>query len=97
MYCIGFGDEINWIPWTDAERLARELNKPIYLLIHKSWCRACKALKAAFADTSTPSFRQFVEESKYFIMVNVEDNEEPEGDRFHPDGFYFPRTLFYGK
>ncbi len=107
---LGFGNEIDWVRWTDAEKMAKDQNKPIFLLIHKTWCRACQgmyhhqsstlhmclALKNAFVDNNSASYKQFVDESKHFIMVNAEDNEEPEGDQYHPDGFYFPRTLFYG-
>jgi uncharacterized protein YyaL (SSP411 family) len=38
----GFGDDIDWISWEDAIETALERNKPIFLLIHKTWCHACK-------------------------------------------------------
>ncbi|VDN40284.1 unnamed protein product [Gongylonema pulchrum] len=38
----GFGDDINWIPWEEAFSKAKSLNKPVFLLIHKTWCGACQ-------------------------------------------------------
>lgn len=38
----GFGENIDWVKWEDAIETALEVNKPIFLLIHKSWCHACK-------------------------------------------------------
>ncbi|MFH4974486.1 hypothetical protein AB6A40_001195 [Gnathostoma spinigerum] len=38
----GFGDDIDWVKWDDAIETALDQNKPIFLLIHKSWCHACK-------------------------------------------------------
>ncbi len=94
---VGYGEDVDWkAGWTNAEQLAQQMNKPIFLLIHKTWCGACRQLKNAFTDRTNPTYQEFVQESKHFVMVNVEDNEEPEGDRFHPDGIYFPRILFYG-
>lgn len=38
----GFLDEIDWVTWDDAVDLAKKDNKPIFLLIHKTWCGACQ-------------------------------------------------------
>lgn len=40
----GFGDSIEWLRFPDA--LNRNLNehKPIFMLIHKSWCGACQSI-----------------------------------------------------
>ena len=39
----GFGDNINWVTFDYAKEHATE--KPIMIIIHKSWCGACKRLK----------------------------------------------------
>ncbi|ETN85234.1 hypothetical protein NECAME_16850 [Necator americanus] len=78
----GFTDEIDWVEWDRAIGVAKDLNKPIFFLIHKTWCGACKEL---------------IELSKKFVMVNVEDDDEPEDDKYAPDGGYIPRILFLGK
>lgn len=41
---VGFGDDIDWVPWENAVETALDANKPIFLLIHKTWCHACKGL-----------------------------------------------------
>ncbi|KAK6021575.1 hypothetical protein OSTOST_12751, partial [Ostertagia ostertagi] len=38
----GFRTEIDWVEWDKAIGVAKDLNKPIFLLIHKTWCGACK-------------------------------------------------------
>lgn len=42
IFYLGFGDDIDWITWENAVETALERNKPIFLLIHKTWCHACK-------------------------------------------------------
>ncbi|CAG9534626.1 unnamed protein product [Cercopithifilaria johnstoni] len=91
----GFGEDIDWVKWEDAVELAMEVNKPIFLLIHKSWCHACKALKKTFQQSNAR--KAFKTLSKYFIMVNTEDDEEPYEEEYRPDGKYIPRVLFLDK
>lgn len=63
----GFGEYINWVTYPKALELCKEQNMPMMLIIHKTWCGACKALKPTIKDS-----RPIWELSKYFIMVNVE-------------------------
>uniref|UniRef100_A0A915PMW9 Thioredoxin domain-containing protein n=1 Tax=Setaria digitata TaxID=48799 RepID=A0A915PMW9_9BILA len=91
----GFGEDIDWVKWEDAVELAMEVNKPIFLLVHKSWCHACKALKKTFQQSNAR--KAFKKLSEYFVMVNTEDDDEPYEEEYRPDGKYIPRVLFLDK
>ncbi|XP_063429707.1 thioredoxin domain-containing protein 12-like [Mytilus trossulus] len=86
----GWNDDVAWVTLEDGIKAAKEQNKPMMLVIHKTWCGACKSLKPQF-DSS----KEIAELSKPFVMVNVLDDEEPEGEKYSPDGGYIPRVLFY--
>jgi len=88
-YARGWGKNIKWVSLKEGQRLAREQNKPAMIVIHKTWCRACKALKPRFAASNEIS-----KLSSDFVMINVEDDEEPKNAEFKPDGGYIPRILF---
>uniref|UniRef100_A0A0R3RWS4 Thioredoxin domain-containing protein n=1 Tax=Elaeophora elaphi TaxID=1147741 RepID=A0A0R3RWS4_9BILA len=52
----GFGDDIKWVSWDDTFSTAKLLNKPMFLLIHKSWCASCQAsssTSSTFCSTET--------------------------------------------
>eukprot|EP00043_Microstomoeca_roanoka_P011236 m.105889 g.105889 ORF g.105889 m.105889 type:complete len:158 (-) comp15136_c0_seq2:69-542(-) len=85
----GWGDSVAWRT-LDAGRLeAAETGKPMMIIIHKTWCGACKALKPKMAV-----YDEYLQLSKNFVMVNLEDNEEPADQMYSPDGGYIPRILF---
>jgi protein-disulfide reductase (glutathione) len=86
----GFNDKIAWI--NDLEAAKKEASKPVLVLIHKTWCGACKALKGAFADSAALEAA-----ASEFVMVNLEDDEEPGDEAFKPDGGYIPRIFFMHK
>ncbi|EYC24547.1 hypothetical protein Y032_0013g1964 [Ancylostoma ceylanicum] len=91
-HASGFPSVIDWVEWDQAIGVAKDLNKPIFFLIHKTWCGACKGLKREFGNS--PQTKELIELSKNFVMVNVEDDDEPEDEKYAPDGGYIPRIMF---
>jgi len=85
----GWNNNIDWLNFDDGLKASKAEQKPMMLLIHKSWCGACKKLKPKFAED-----KQIEELSKNFIMVNTLDEEEPTEKQYSPDGGYIPRILF---
>lgn len=88
----GFNDSINWFNnLEDAQQEAKTQNKPLMILIHKTWCGACTRLKTSFASDDVKSV---IKQSENFIMVNLENDEEPKDKSYAPDGGYIPRIVF---
>jgi thiol-disulfide isomerase/thioredoxin len=102
----GFNPNIAWTnSLENGLALAKSENKPAFVLIHKTWCGACKRLKSTFEAA------EIEHRSKDFVMINLEDNEEPTGELYKPgeqgriaerlvlmvssytDGSYIPRIL----
>jgi len=85
----GWGDDIAWVSLEKGREISATENKPLMVIIHKTWCGACKSLKAAVAkDEAIAKF------SSNLVMVNLEDDEEPNDASFAPDGGYVPRVFF---
>jgi len=64
-------------------------SKPAMVVIHKSWCGACKALEPSFAANA-----EITALAPQFVMIDVVDEEEPDSKEWSPDGGYIPRILF---
>eukprot|EP01087_Luapelamoeba_hula_P010110 TRINITY_DN265_c0_g1_i1.p1 TRINITY_DN265_c0_g1~~TRINITY_DN265_c0_g1_i1.p1 ORF type:complete len:175 (-),score=31.99 TRINITY_DN265_c0_g1_i1:42-545(-) len=90
----GFGDGIAWKSYADAVAYAKDPEnkntKPTLVLLHKTWCGACKRLKPEFAGS-----KEIEALSEKFLMVNAEDDEAPhDNPSFVVDGGYIPRLFF---
>jgi len=85
----GWNDNIDWVTLDEAKEASKTNGKPTMLVIHKSWCGACKSLKPKFAED-----KDIEKLSSKFNMVNALDDDEPKGAEFTPDGGYIPRILF---
>ena len=86
----GLGDHIDWQTWSKGLSLAKVNQKPLMVILHKSWCPACKSLKPKFEGSKT------IEKlSARFVMINAKEGEEPiEDPKFNIDGGYIPRVIF---
>lgn len=87
-----WGSSIAWKP-TLEEGIAESAStgKPLFVLIHKSWCGACKALRPKFAAST-----EIAAEATNLVMVNLIDDEEPKDDLYKPGGAaYIPRIMFF--
>ncbi|CAK1545501.1 unnamed protein product [Leptosia nina] len=83
----GFGTSYVWAGSLESGlQIASHHQKPVMVIIHKSWCSACKNLKPKFASSD-----EIQSLSKHFVMVNLIDDEEPKNNAFAPDGNYIPR------
>lgn len=61
---IGFGDEIQWHPWSEGLATAKNYGQPIMLILHKSWC------KPQFAAST-----EIKRLSSQFVMVNIAEDK----------------------
>jgi len=83
----GWGSDFSWVQSLEvAQAQALSEQKPLMLIIHKSWCGACKKLKALFSTD-----QEILDFSENFVMVNLGDDDEPSDPLFKPDGGYIPR------
>lgn len=60
------------------------------VVIHKSWCGACKRLGPLFANSE-----EILNLSKEFVLVNIQDDEEPADVLYKPDGGALKRSPIF--
>jgi hypothetical protein len=80
---------IDWVPWSQAITVAKREKKPIMMVVHKTWCATCRSVGEAFA--ASPEIELL---SRYFVMADVEDDDEPADKKYAVQGQYNPRILF---
>ncbi|MBL9104484.1 MAG: thioredoxin family protein [Myxococcales bacterium] len=84
----GYGDRIAWRGLDEGLQEAAATNRPLMLVVHAAWCPRCKELKRRFFDPT------LADASERFVMVNLDQDAQPDGLRYGPDGTYIPRVLF---
>lgn len=87
----GWGEAYRWETLDAAKAAAAADGKGVMVVIWKSWCGACKALRPKFADDQ--NLQSAVRTTGWHI-VNTSDDEEPTEDLYKPDGGYIPRIIF---
>jgi protein-disulfide reductase (glutathione) len=80
---------IAWVEWDKAVDTAKRLDKPVMMVVHKTWCAACKQLRQKFVGSAEIEVL-----SQHFVMANVEDEDEPADEKYSPQGGYSPRIMF---
>merc|ERR1719419_1059564 len=83
----GWHENIDWLSLEEAQEQSIIQSKPIMMIVHRSWCGACKRLKPLVAESE-----EVAKLSKNFLMVNT--MEEPDEEFYKPDGGYIPRIFF---
>lgn len=85
----GFNDEgIVWHDLEDGLSLARAEEKPVYLLVHATWCPTCRQFQKVFFAPSIEAL------SKEVVFVLVDRDKSPRTSlAYAPDGNYIPRSM----
>ena len=84
------GAEIAWRDVGPGIREATRTGKPLVMVFHAEWCKACRQYREVWKDPGV------VAGSRNFVMVLVDVDQRPQDNgAFSPDGTYVPRTIFY--
>ena len=85
----GFNDGgIAWRTFEDGLQEARRSGKPIFLLVHATWCPVCRVNRSQFFDERVEEMAQRL----VFIIVDSELEPSISG-RYAIDGTYVPRSM----
>jgi protein-disulfide reductase (glutathione) len=87
----GWGDAYDWQSFEDAKRSAAQRGTGTMMVIWKTWCGACKALRPNFAGSA--ELVAAVKDSG-FAITNLADDAEPAEEAYKSDGSYIPRIVF---
>lgn len=80
---------IEFHKWPEALTVAKQADKPIFMFIHKTWCNACVQLRRILLKSA-----EYEALASFFVMADVEDDDEPVDEEYSPHGSYSPRILF---
>lgn len=84
------GAEIAWRDVGPGIRESTRTGKPVVMVFHAEWCKACRRYREVWKDPGV------VSASRDFVMILVDVDRDPKANgAFSPDGTYVPRTIFY--
>ncbi|KPA23192.1 hypothetical protein shim_14870 [Shimia sp. SK013] len=85
----GFNDQdIDWHDLDSGLDAAQATGKPIFLVVHATWCPVCHEYRNVFFHS------KIVAQSRNFVFVLVDQDREPNAAaRYAPDGAYIPRSM----
>eukprot|EP00124_Ichthyophonus_hoferi_P005399 Ihof_evm2s772 gene=Ihof_evmTU2s772 len=69
----GFGEDYEWKTMEEAFSPNNNNTKPVFLLIHRSWCGACQELQKTFSAS-----QKIKDLAEKFTMVNIDETIDPE-------------------
>nr|KAF6380807.1 thioredoxin domain containing 12 [Myotis myotis] len=83
----GFGDHIHWRTLEDGKREAAASGLPLMVIIHKSWCGACKdpsgkVRPEIINENGNPSYKYFYTNAEQVIQGMKEAQERLTGDAY---------------
>lgn len=81
--------EIQWFDYRAGLEHAEQTGKPVFVLVHATWCPVCQEYRKVFFDPS------IVELSNSFVFVLIDQDREKDAAKQNaPDGSYIPRSMF---
>ncbi|TNN88516.1 Thioredoxin domain-containing protein 12 [Liparis tanakae] len=83
----GFGDKIHWRTLDDGKKEAETSGLPIMLIIHKTWCGACKDPSGKVHPELTnkngnPNYKYFYSNAEQVVSGMMEAQEKLTGDAY---------------
>lgn len=85
----GFNDAgVDWRLFGEGAPLARAESKPVFLLVHATWCHSCRTYRKVFFDPDVTALLS------HYVCVLVDKDAEPAvAARFAESGPYTPKSL----
>jgi protein-disulfide reductase (glutathione) len=85
----GWNDDIAWRGFDEGLSEAKQDQRPVMMVVHTSWCPKCRSLQKVFNED--PQIERL---SEQFVMVHVDQDQNPAATLYAPDGQYIPRVMF---